>query len=304
MARAGNIFGKARYRIANSSVLAPMIYGLLAAWRTVRAQRVVTRLLGFQYRRSRDIIEIDITYACNLQCLNCNRSSTQAPERSHLSVDDVRKFVNDSITSGKRWRRIRVLGGEPTLHPEFQAIIEVLRSYKRYNPGCLIVVVSNGFGLAVQAALERLPEDISIENTSKTSHEQPHFHPFNLAPADDPSFKNVDFRNGCHIASTCGMGLTPQGYYPCAVAGGIDRIVGSGSGRQTLPSDDDGMEDLLESFCRLCGHFYSGHHVQEALITPLNEVQMSPTWVKLYDDWHARRTPHRRKVPRKLRSGG
>lgn len=25
---------------------------------------------------------------------------------------------------------------------------------------------------------------------------------------------------------SCGMGVTPYGYYPCAVAGGIDRIFG------------------------------------------------------------------------------
>ena len=53
-------------------------YGLLAVWRRIRIRRVVTAVLGPQYHRSRDLIEIDITYLCNLYCNNCNRSVTQA----------------------------------------------------------------------------------------------------------------------------------------------------------------------------------------------------------------------------------
>jgi hypothetical protein len=79
-------------------------YAVRAAWRRVRIARWITRLLGPQYRRSRDLIEIDITYACNLHCLNCNRSVTQAPEALHMPLERVASFVEESISRGKRWR--------------------------------------------------------------------------------------------------------------------------------------------------------------------------------------------------------
>ncbi len=98
-----------------------------------RSQRIgptVTRLLGPQYRRSRNRIEIDITYRCNLRCVNCNRSIARAPENLDIQVDKIAKFAEDSLRRSVRWRRIRLLGGEPTLHPQFMQIVELLRSYR------------------------------------------------------------------------------------------------------------------------------------------------------------------------------
>src|SRR5262249_20587376 len=84
-----------------------------------RVQKPVTALLGPQYRRSRDFIEIDITYACNLNCYNCNRSCEQAPTGEHMTVEQVERFVAESVAAGKQWKRIRLLGGEPTVHKNF-----------------------------------------------------------------------------------------------------------------------------------------------------------------------------------------
>jgi len=75
---------------------------------------------------------------------------------------------------------------------------------------------------------------------------------------------------------SCGMGVTPYSYYPCAVAGGIDRIFGFNLGRKTLSSDDD-MKDLLEHFCSFCGHFKC-----VSTDEPVTEPVMSPTWHEAY----------------------
>lgn len=264
-------------------------YGARAAWRHLRVSRMLTRLCGPQYRRSRDMIEIDITYACNLHCLNCNRSVTQAPDKQHMPLSMVKSFVDDSIARSKRWRRIRVLGGEPTLHPEFMAIIEELRRYRQWHSGCLIEVVTNGYGKAVTAKIDALPQDIWVENSRKTSVIQPTFGPFNMAPSDDPKYAHADYSNGCAIMDECGMGLTPSGYYPCAVAGGIDRITNDGLGQSTLPDDSDDMLEAARKLCRLCGRFRAGHFVPRNLRPPLLDEQMSPTWERLYEEWRVRK---------------
>ena len=265
-------------------------YLLRSQWRHLRVSRWMTRLLGPQYLRSRDMIEIDITYLCNLHCLNCNRSVTQAREAMHMPIEQVTRFVDDSLARGKYWRRIRVLGGEPTLHPEFDEVIQELLRYKAAHPTAIVEVVTNGYGARVQRALTSLPAEVMVDNSEKESPVQPTFGPFNMAPIDEPRYRKSAFVNGCAVLEDCGMGLTPMGYYPCAVAGGIDRIVGENLGVQGLPADDDDMAQAAERLCSLCGRFRDGHFVPRALRTSLIEERMSPSWRRLYGEWHQRRS--------------
>jgi hypothetical protein len=249
----------------------------------------VTALLGPQYRRSRDLIEIDITYDCNLRCMNCNRSCRQAPSETGMTLAQIERFCHESMKKGKRWKRIRILGGEPTLHPDIDRILECLHDAFGAQ-GTKIEIVTNGFGKANQV-LRRLPEWVAVDNSNKRGPVQEHFGPFNVAPTDRLRYRFTSFGNGCQVPETCGVGLTPFGYYGCAIAGGIDRIAGFGVGRQELPDDDDDMLDHFERFCRLCGRFGDGHFVPHNLRPRLMGERMSPTWKRLYAKW---RTKHPR----------
>jgi hypothetical protein len=211
--------------------------------------------MGPQYVRSRRYAEIDITYRCNLRCSNCNRSCTQAPSNEIIPVEAVEAFVEQSISRGMQWERIRLLGGEPTLHPELPAILNVLLSHKSAHlPEMRIVLCTNGAGDRVNRVLSNLPMGVEVKSTAKSGRQRL-FRPFNLAPVDGRLHRFYDFRAGCRIISDCGLGLTPTGYYPCAVAGGIDRVFGFGLGRSHLPDPEDDMRDQLSVFCRYCGHF-------------------------------------------------
>lgn len=272
-------------------------YGLLARWRRFRIHRWITRLLGPQYRRSRDMIEIDITYLCNLHCLNCNRSVTQAREVRHMSLQMITNFVDESVASGKLWRRIRVLGGEPTLHPQFPKIIEELLRYTQTSPTTLIEVVTNGYGRKVERVLSALPPNVLVDNSQKKSAIQPYFGPFNLAPIDDKAFSSADYSNGCDVLRDCGMGLTPDGYYPCAVAGGIDRILGEQLGLNNLPDDADDMLAQVERLCQLCGRFRDGHFIPRPLKAELDGAPVSASWKKLYASWADRQIASKEEKP-------
>lgn len=249
--------------------------------RRARVGRVATAVAGPAYARSRDRIELDITWACNLRCFNCNRSCEQAPTGEQMTVDQVRRFVDESLARGKRWQRIRVLGGEPTLHPELRAILaELLRYRAESRADVVIELASHGHGDRVQAALAALPPGVTVDNSAKTSAEPP-FDTFNVAPIDLPSYAGADFRNGCAVTEVCGIGLTPYGYYPCAVAGGIDRIFGLDRGRKQLPNDADDLHAELDAFCRLCGHFKREHG------PPVTRPVRSATWDEAYVRWAA-----------------
>lgn len=265
--------------------LAKLWFHLKAFWRWFRVQKPVCGLIGYQYQAANDLIEIDITYQCNLKCNNCNRSSAQAPDNKHIDLGDITQFVEDSLSQGRRWRKIRVLGGEPTLHPQLNEILEELYRLKQVQHDLSIQLVTNGYGRRVNKVISELPEWLYIENSVKTDYIQPDFGPFNLAPIDSWYHRFSDFSNGCDIARTCGLGLTPQGYYPCAVAGGIDRVLNKKNGRQRLPARDDEMRDLMKNACGLCGRFRDGHYVPPKLRPKILEQCTSSTWEKIYQEW-------------------
>jgi hypothetical protein len=258
---------------------------LFRGYEIIRVRRSTTRLLGTRF--SRTSIEIDLTYACNLRCVDCNRSVTQAPSNYRMSLAQIQKFLQESIEKSYQWEVIRLLGGEPTLHPEFHDIVRALLLYRETDaPNLEIIVVTNGHGSVVQASLSLLPSSITIENTSKQGDPlgdsvKAGFAAFNRAPCDEPEHQHTDFSNGCSITEICGMGLAPSGYYPCAVAGGIDRIFGFNLGRQSLPEKNDDMRPALSQFCRLCGHF--------CYQTANENGQISETWSVAYANWRLRK---------------
>jgi hypothetical protein len=237
-----------------------------------RVSKGVTRMLGPRFRRSREVIQIDITYACDLRCFHCNRSCAQAPTEERISLERVRAFTQESAGRGLRWKQIWISGGEPTLHPELLEICDVLAAWRReHSPETRLTMVTNG-----RSSLR--PQGISVRNSGKTERFQPHFLPFNLAPCDEPQFSRSDFRNGCKILSVAGIALTPRGYYPCAVAGGIDRVFGFGLERAAIPDEGDEMRAELERLCALCGQF---HRNGNAPAVEPREM-LSPSWARAY----------------------
>ena len=73
-------------------------------------------------------------------------------------------------------------------------------------------------------------------------------------------------------------GLTPFGYYSCAPAGGIDRVIGFDMGHKTLPAPDDQMYELRDKVCRYCGHFI-GRRIST------DKPGVSAIWKKAYEKY-------------------
>ena len=254
---------------------------ILDAYQFVRSQSFVSKRFGKPFQPSRKHAEIDITYQCNLKCVNCNRSCTQAPTRTEMPVTMVERFVQQSIDQQIAWARIRILGGEPTLHSRIFDIVDLLMAYRRvHNPSVRLVLGTNFYGDHVHRVLEQLSEAICIKSTLKSSRVNL-FRPFNMAPIDTAFNRYSDYTCGCRIIEECGLGVTPSGYYMCAVAGGIDRIFGFRLGRQDLPDEHDQFSDQMNAFCRLCGHF--------GFQWPTRREKQSKTWRMAYRRLDAKR---------------
>lgn len=244
-----------------------------------------------KYSRSYDRIEIILTYACNRKCLNCEAMVRQAPSNEVMTVEQIEKFVKQSIEKDVRWKNIRLLGGEPTLHPNIEKIVQILLEYKeQYSKDCNIAVVSNGSGEFVNSVLNRLESkyDIEIQNSNKISDIQIGFSPVNQAPIDMKEYKNMNFTKGCWIPTVCGIALDMNGFYPCSASAAIARVSGNDIGRKEVPTSNDNMEDIFQSTCCLCGHYYNEINneftKEEANQENLEELE------KVIDDYQKRTT--------------
>lgn len=243
-------------------------------------------------------IEIDITYECNLKCLNCNRSSTQAPIKEGMTVKQIETFLQESIELKKKWNLINLLGGEPSIHKDFLEIVNlILNEYiVKYSPKTILQITSNGFGELVKNRLSKLPkhEQLIIDYASfKEDRIVPYFSPFNDAPIDKPSDIDKEYHKGCWVTSYCGIGLNQAGYYPCGVAGGIDRIFKFNLGVYSLKNVDESIVRYLEKFCRFCGNFSDyeknfGNFIPRNEKAALTKPITSETWRRAYKNYNGK----------------
>ncbi len=255
---------------------------------------------GPPYRPSHRKIIIDITSACNLGCVDCNRScaSNQAPSQEHMGLDQIEKFIKQSVENNRVWKEILIEGGEPTQHPHIREIIELLLIYrKRYSPGTFIKVQTNGFGERCGKVLESLPErEVYIHNSGKSSVFQQEHWDFNLAPCDSSEYDQMDFSTGCHLPACYGLGLTCNGYYPHPICGGIDRVYGWDIGRKMLPDVNDSMRDHFEKLCPVCGFFRvaairNKDKGKKLKFVEIERETVSESWQKAYRQYHVK-APH------------
>jgi hypothetical protein len=215
-----------------------------------------------------DSVELLVTEDCNLKCLNCDKMCRKAESSDSMSLEQVRKFVSESVDAGKQWKRIGISGGEPTTHPDIIEIVGELLEYRnRHLPKTSFVQVStNGYRESedvVREILSKFRQDVLpssdstklVRDNSKRNKVVLHS-PVNMAPIDGEGWESWDFRNGCWVPKSFGMGLSRNGYYCCGTSSAIDRVFGHDVGIKTLR--DVNMKAFLKQrsvFCKLCGRF-------------------------------------------------
>lgn len=251
------------------------------------------------FKPNQQKIELDITYDCNLKCADCNRSCSQAPEIVHMTMEQINTFIRESIMLNKKWELINVLGGEPTLHPQFEAIVHtLLYDYiVPFSTDTTLQITSNGFGDEVRQKLEALPRhpNLVIDVYSfKDSAKVPYFTPFNLAPNDTGEYTDADYAKGCWVTSYCGIGLNHLGYFACGIAGAMERVMQTSYAMHSLTEVDNSIEKQLIYFCRYCGNFSTYHanrgdFMERAEKDAAPKGMISESWKIIYKQWRERK---------------
>ena len=70
------------------------------------------------------LVQIEVTNACTNRCANCTRMMGHHRRNYFMDIETVEKAI-DSLDGFKGG--IGIMGGEPTLHPEFKEICELLQ---------------------------------------------------------------------------------------------------------------------------------------------------------------------------------
>ena len=222
-------------------------------------------------------IMIDITNACINQCGNCMRFCGYYDKPFYMDFDYFKKVV-DSLHDFKG--QIGIIGGEPTLHPDFVKMVEYIRDtypYKKtnnffrnpvkdINSYILNTNVDNDgkFKLFTCANTQQFYDNFELiddvfdtfrfnDHTQQTRHFSV-LVDYNDLGITDEEFKNLEDK--CWVQHDCFATVTPKGGFFCEMAGALDMLYDGQGGFEITPDwwkrtrDEFGNQ---EEWCKHCG---------------------------------------------------
>ena len=192
-------------------------------------------------------IEMEITLRCNAKCPSCSRHCPYLDygRESDVTMYQVARFIEEVkayATDHTRIDIIHIMGGEPTMHPLFEAIVIAIREYL-LGPGHIrrLQVVTNGI-IPIASYL-----DVAV-CISRPEEKGPEHRCMLVAPYDT----GQQFKVNCSVPGDCGVSFGAYGWWPCGAGGAICRLFGLDKYRRdTIPDDIDdfpGRNDM----CKYC----------------------------------------------------
>jgi len=202
----------------------------------------------------RRTIHIEITNACNLECSNCTRFVGHHKKPYFMDID---YFVKATESLRYFPGMVGIMGGEPTLHPEFSTILDIFKQIipESYRRG----LWTNGF--YYKRYQEQIEDVFPKENIIYNDHnpDVPDYHqPLLVASKDvvpdyDERKKLID---NCWIQRRWSASITPKGAFFCEVAAAQDHLF-EGPGGWDLTDDwwdkrPNEFQDQVERYCHNC----------------------------------------------------
>jgi hypothetical protein len=228
-------------------------------------------------------INIHLTNYCDLKCPECCSLCHVAPDNTHMSMDEF-NFLMDYSFHNKEWGEIVLYGGEPTFHPNFFDIIDILDEYRKKYLCCTVKICTNGYSDKTKEIISKIPDWVVIENSTFAgfSLKLKGHRSMTIAPIDLPEYKNDEFSKGCWTSPHCGRAYASDGFFPCSAAAHINRVMGLNLGIKDINTGCNGkMKDIMPSFCKFCGLYIYPFRYS-------NRNEISPTWEKAIKKYNER----------------
>jgi hypothetical protein len=255
--------------------------------------------------------EFDLTYKCNLACKWCNQlCGTKYRRPDDISIEQLEKYINVVAPYIERRNSIRIVGGEPTLHPQiFEALdifIKILRPLTQFA----INIVSNGYGQKVNRILQQIREKydtcdnphlrmdmLNIRPPSSkqfvivTSKEYPDKYinavhrPIFRSAIDFKSQHEIDlFAKTCEMSRVSGYKVTPIGIFVCCLGNPIATLFKLGNGFDHVPSEKE-VDKQKKEICKYCSFACDPNKTAYEAFTIVPKPEISPTHEKILKEW-------------------
>ena len=222
------------------------------------------------------IIQIEITNACIHKCSNCTRFCGHHQTPFFMSFDDFKKAV-DSLKDFQG--TVGVMGGEPTLHPQFKEFIAYLkekrsdtsvfpmfkrpvRDFNTYHSSHLTKLSGRKRGLWSALGNKYYEHFEQIQDTFAyqciNDHRNAGLHQALLITRKElqiPDDEWFSLRDKCWIQNEWSASITPKGCFFCEIAAALDMLFDGPGG---WPVDSDWWKRTPEDFkdqlywCELC----------------------------------------------------
>jgi hypothetical protein len=160
-----------------------------------------------------------ITYRCNMQCSMCNRFIDKFPwqQPSDLTVADVKEAGEMVIASSLKVNKVRVTGGEPTLHPQLKEICDSIRD--DWKVAKYTHILTNG------TTINKRPRDIWARYKDGDETTVKIHHPFSISPTDLGMSGPFGTELPCEQQTGCGRLFDAFGFSFCVISGSLGRLL-------------------------------------------------------------------------------
>ena len=225
------------------------------------------------------VIMVECTNRCHLRCSNCTRLVGHQKEPFSMDFETFKKAV-DSLKGYDGM--VALIGGEPTLHPEFDKFATYLREnigYDDYStaifdpvpdflkfviPNKLDMRYSNRRGLWTAIGPKYYDHMVVINDTFHTEiindHARESYHESLLGSRKElmPELSDKEWhklRDNCWIQNLWSASVTPKGAFFCEVAAAMDATLGGPGGWPIEPGwwkrKPEDFGDQLK-WCEMC----------------------------------------------------
>jgi len=223
--------------------------------------------------------ELNISYNCNLKCLNCNRLCDKLKLDEDMTVEQVKLFLQKLQEEKKHLSRIKVVGGEPTQHPDFVAICALLSYAVKSGLIGKVVVNTNGINPPYNLENPFFPGVFwKVSKPSKKAHR-----PFLWSPKD----MGLETFGPCSMPRVCGYSLDSRGWLPCSSAPAIVRVFGLEHLYKPLDGPLPGVIWGMEELCPHCIFSVNEEYIRgkSFITTPQEWKQPTETWERLLKEY-------------------
>mgnify|MGYP001214112868 CR=1 FL=1 len=214
--------------------------------------------------RNPTYLEIAITDFCNLTCSLCSQATPLQNDKKTMSFNEIERI--SKFFKPYEFDRIKISGGEPTLHPEFA---KISRHLNNLFPAEKYILATNGKKLKKYINDVDIYDVIDLTNypglNDKTYQELLEFDlPYvNQSKEEYTELDDVNLKNNTHkknIYKSCSFTFTKKivqsRIYACCISFGQSIRQNFDRNQVSVPIDKNWRENIrkleLESHCRNC----------------------------------------------------